>query len=38
MPRRTLAITVVALLLVTGGLLAVVHGQSLSGEYKIGVL
>jgi len=38
MSRRTLAIAVVALMLVTGGLFAVVHGQAPAGEYKIGVI
>jgi len=38
MSRRTLAIAVAALMLVTGGLFAVVHGQAPAGEYKIGVI
>src|SRR2546425_7224567 len=38
MPRRLLASALLALALALTGLLAVGHGQSLTGEYKIGVL
>src|SRR2546428_7414627 len=38
MPRRLLASALLALALALTGLLAVGHGQSLPGEYKIGVL
>ncbi|HEV8643587.1 MAG TPA: ABC transporter substrate-binding protein [Methylomirabilota bacterium] len=38
MPCRLLASTAVALVLALTGLLAVGHGQSLTGEYKVGVL
>ena len=38
MHRRTVVTVVTALAVVLGAALAGVHGQSLSGEYKIGVL
>jgi branched-chain amino acid transport system substrate-binding protein len=38
MRRRTVPTVVTALVVVLGAAVAIVHGQSLSGEYKIGVL